>query len=70
MTKNEAITALQHKEADDVRIDYKWAEALLIQIFDAKETCEGCSYEPENKGNYPMDCCQCSRFYADGYVAK
>jgi len=70
MTKNEAIMALQHKEANDVRIDYKWAEALLIQIFDEKETCEGCIFKPKNRGNYQSECGECSRWYADGYRSQ
>ncbi len=72
MTQNEAIMALQHKEAYDVRIDYKWAEELLIQIFSEKETCEGCVFDPDNEAKevYPESCVSCRRWYADGYMAK
>ncbi len=67
MTKNEAIMALQHKEAYDVRIDYKFVEALLVQIFDEKEDCDGCINKPESRRQYPLECAECSRWYADGY---
>ncbi len=70
MTKEEAIMALQHKEAYDVRIDYKFAEALITQIFDEKETCEGCSYEADRGQNFPIECSECRRWYADGYTTK
>ncbi len=70
MTKQEAMMALQHKEAYDVRIDYKFVEALIIQIFNEKEKCEGCCDEPESGQNYPMECSQCRRFYADLFTKK
>ncbi len=43
---------------------------LADKLFDAvgkDTTCNGCKYEPERGENYPEECGNCSRWYADGY---
>jgi len=32
-----------------------------------EKTCKGCIREPINEGTYPVECSDCSRWYADMY---
>ncbi len=34
-----------------------------------EKTCKGCIYSPISGGTYPVECCACSRWYADKYVS-
>ncbi len=66
MTREEAK---EWKVIDANNITYG-LDLLIDKIYDEKETCEGCSYVPESSQNFPMECSQCRRFYADGYIAR
>ena len=33
-------------------------------------SCNGCIYKPKAGENYPYECGECSRFYADGYESE
>ena len=80
MTRQEAkkrmkqgIEVIRQKHPNGGAFDYIGVTggiALIDEIYDAKETCEGCSYEPESGQNFPMECSQCRRWYADGYISK
>jgi len=80
MTKQKAkkrmeqgIEVIRQRHPNGGAFDYIKATggiALIDEIYDAKETCEGCIFKPKNRGNYQSECGECSRWYTDGYVAK
>jgi hypothetical protein len=43
-----------------------WAERLIDNL----NSCDGCIHHKSQNGNFPLSCCECSRFYADGFEVE
>ena len=41
---------------------------ILKDILQDDDTCTGCVLLPAKGENYPMECGECKRFYADGFT--
>lgn len=39
----------------------------IYEDFDKDKSCEGCIHHKAYNGNFPLSCCECSRFYPDNF---
>lgn len=63
-----SYSAINYKDSAEV-ISIDTALIILKRIYDDFEnkSCDGCVHHLSANGNFPLSCCECSRFYADNY---
>ena len=57
-----------HMNFDSPLGEINCAVDKVYDDFEKEKSCKGCVKEPIHEKNYPLECCECSRWYADGYT--
>lgn len=66
MIKREELKQDLHQK---IKLNILKIGEFIDKIYDELETksCEGCIHHKAYNGNFPLSCCECSRFYSDNF---
>jgi len=59
--KNKKRTPVKYKRRDEIEAELKELKS---------RTCERCKLKPKEGEHFPIECGECSRFYADKWESK